>query len=396
MRYIEIFIFTLLIFLLATSCDQPSHDDLIIIEPINSKNPLNVDITDLVDSISYVPIETSAKCLLGNIQKVLFAENLFVIQDQYGLYAFNSSGEFISEISDRGNGPTDYIHIDSFFIDHINKLIGIVCGATKKLLYYDFAGVYKHSFRFKKSSDACVINMIEVLPDASLLTNYCLSSSAFPTDSQYKLLSHFNDRVEVKELIEASNIDTEEMGVNPYIFNPLAFYGNYLALMPMSNYIWEYSGEEMYPRYQVITKNPLVDDNYIRDNWSGDAPEFIYNAYINGKSPGLLRLHSTDKYLFVSDSYYDTIIWDGDSSIILGNVTHRDLNIGGGALVSGIADNCWGIYDSSFLLDSKEKITDTKLKCIINEMNHESNPILFRYHFKKDLIELLRNQIFNQ
>ena len=48
------------------------------------------------------------------------------------------------------------------------------------------------------------------------------------------------------------------------------------------------------------------------------------------------------------------------------------------------------------LLDSKEKITDTKLKCIINEMNHESNPILFRYHFKKDLIELLRNQIFNQ
>ena len=68
-RYGIILLMTTL--LLASSChQQQTFLDSVPIDIVNKHNPIQIDIYDIVDSISYIPLETSNNCLLGDIQCV--------------------------------------------------------------------------------------------------------------------------------------------------------------------------------------------------------------------------------------------------------------------------------------------------------------------------------------
>ena len=391
--YLSRLSFFLLIVLI--SCEQVMEDsELTIIKPLNLCSPLNIDISEIVDSISYIPLETTKKSILRHAQKVVFADSCLFVYDGIELKSFNYNGEFISEIGCRGNGPAEYINIDAFFIDELNDNVGIVCGVTNKIRYYDYNGVYQYSTSFSDIKDANVINQLEVMPDGDLLAHYCLPSYAFPIEAQYKIL-HVNKKGEIDadNLLDVSKLNTKESGIHPYMYHSMAEYGGHLGLFPMSDKIWLYDSGDMVPKYRVITNHEIADKKFVKKNWTGSVPEFITKALDGNKSPGLLRVHSTEDYLFVADSYHETIIWDGIDAITLGNVSHMDLNIGGGVLVSGLSDNCLGTYNPAFLLNSKDKISDDRLLSIIDNLEYESNPIVYRYHFKKNLIDILKKKL---
>lgn len=53
-----------------SSCRQQSlPNSLEAINIINKDRPIELDIYDIVDSISYIPLETLEKCLLGELQR---------------------------------------------------------------------------------------------------------------------------------------------------------------------------------------------------------------------------------------------------------------------------------------------------------------------------------------
>ena len=386
---------SLSLLIMLISCEQVMKDsELTIIKPLNIASPLNVDISEIVDSISYIPLETAENSILRHAQKVVFADSRLFVNDGIELKSFNYNGEFISVIGCRGNGPAEYINIDAFFIDELNDNVGIVCGVTNKILYYNYNGVYQYSASFSDIKDANVINQLEVLPDGDLLAHYRLPSYAFPIEAQYKILHvNKNGDIDADNSLDESKLNTKDSGIHPYMYYSMAEYGGYLGLSPMSDIIWLYDSGDMIPKYRVITNHEIADKKFIKNNWTGSVPEFFSKALDGNKSPGLLRIHSTEDYLFVADSYHETIVWDGKDAITLGNVSHMDLNIGGGVLVSGLSDNCLGTYNPAFLLNSKDKISDDKLLNIIANLEYESNPIVFRYHFKKNLIDILKKRL---
>lgn len=379
-------------YMIITSCVKTDDDNLKVIYPINLNRPLSVDITELIDSITYVPLQTLPSCTLGYIQGLTYTNHCFVIKADNRLYTFSSDGRFISEISNRGNGPNEYVNIDTYFIDNTNKIIGILCGIDNKILYYNYEGTYEYTIHIA-DNDAYGIDKIEVLPDGSLLAHYNLSSLYFPTDAQYKLLTIQSGQISSTKMVDASKLNTKDMGIHPYMYYPMALYNEYLAIMPMSNIISSYNYGQMTHKYKVETRHELVTNRFVKDYWTGSTPDFINQAYRSNKSPGILRIFSSDNYLFLSDNYSETIVWDGTDAIMLGNVSHSNLNIEDGALVSGLADNCWGTYDAYFLLDSREKIHDSRLYGIIQNLEYDSNPVVFRYHFKKNLIDILKKKI---
>ena len=58
------------VIILMSSCrQQPLPNGLEAINIINKDRPIELDIYDMVDSISYIPLETSEKCLLGELQR---------------------------------------------------------------------------------------------------------------------------------------------------------------------------------------------------------------------------------------------------------------------------------------------------------------------------------------
>lgn len=98
---------------------------------------------------SMVKLETTDSCLIQNIKNVEFdADQFFVLSsasqgNKEDMFVFDKTGKFIRTIGLQGQGPEEYISINSFILDKANRLITIVDRQKKALITYDYEGNWK-------------------------------------------------------------------------------------------------------------------------------------------------------------------------------------------------------------------------------------------------------------
>jgi len=144
-----------IILLLISSCSKRNNGDNI---DLNDKGKLFF--SQIVDSITYIQLETNEQCLLGEISDLHFQNNIYYVYDRQtnSIYLFNEKGSFLNKISKYGRGPGEYVNLNSFFIDrddniHINDL------TFKKVFVYDNKGAFLNEFWLDDYvRDFCVIN----------------------------------------------------------------------------------------------------------------------------------------------------------------------------------------------------------------------------------------------
>ena len=87
------------VIILMSSCRQQSlPNSLEAINIINKDRPIELDIYDIVDSISYIPLETLEKCLLGELQRTKRDGDFYFVEDTKGLFVFGKDGRFLNEM----------------------------------------------------------------------------------------------------------------------------------------------------------------------------------------------------------------------------------------------------------------------------------------------------------
>ena len=109
---------------------------------------INVD--EMLDSVFYVKLETTDSCLIGRIDRLLFADNRIVVVEKTqrnSLLLFSMDGKFISQVGQSGQGPEEYIAIRDVAVDYENKHVIVLDDHGKKMLYYDLNGNYLKSQR---------------------------------------------------------------------------------------------------------------------------------------------------------------------------------------------------------------------------------------------------------
>ena len=122
------------VIILMSSCrQQPSLNGLEAINIINKDRPIELDIYDIVDSISYIPLETSEKCLLGELQRTKRDGDFYFVEDAKGLFVFGKDGRFLNEIGHKGNAPGEYLYMDNFYLDRKNKQVCIINNVQKRI-----------------------------------------------------------------------------------------------------------------------------------------------------------------------------------------------------------------------------------------------------------------------
>lgn len=84
---------------------------------VEATHDSSISVSDLVDSVHYVILETNEESLIGTLEKiVLYKEDVFIMDDKSSLLRFNNKGKFIGKIGSVGEGPGEFHKMTDFSI----------------------------------------------------------------------------------------------------------------------------------------------------------------------------------------------------------------------------------------------------------------------------------------
>jgi hypothetical protein len=94
----------------------PRNIDVTRISKSDLQKVRSFDPTQLIDSCTYIPLETSDRILIGRVKQLKITDKyIFLVNSENdSLYVFNRQGKFLNTIGTRGRGPREYRSIQSY------------------------------------------------------------------------------------------------------------------------------------------------------------------------------------------------------------------------------------------------------------------------------------------
>lgn len=124
MKKLIIIVSTLLLLLSCSHEEKTTGDNVIFVDYENDKQDIVFNYSDFLDSVKYVPLETTDSCLIGNIKDIHFVNNQFYVSDNRSVFVFSREGKFIGKVSRFGRGHGEYVNLTYF---DVNKTNGEIC-----------------------------------------------------------------------------------------------------------------------------------------------------------------------------------------------------------------------------------------------------------------------------
>ena len=92
---------------------------------ININDAQTMNYQPLLDSINYIPLETTDQSLIGNIGKIYITPSNILIFDskQTAILLFDKEGKFIRKIGQKGRGPEEYLFFNEIVFDKKTEII---------------------------------------------------------------------------------------------------------------------------------------------------------------------------------------------------------------------------------------------------------------------------------
>jgi hypothetical protein len=362
--------FVLLVLCLA-SCKEKKksngkENDVIPSISVQVKDTQKFNIDSVADFHSVIPLETSDNSLIGNIKKVFLTDSLIVIFDDKinNILTFDYQGNYQYAIGSKGNGPNEYIRITDVFLDPSNNLLYLADGVRKQILQFDIAG-----------------NFI-----SSQASEYPLLSF-YPFEEGYWGVIHYEDKKRHNLLLMDRELKTKQGYFSsttrlPLIAsNPFSVKENGEAFFhePYNNVLYRIVGENIEPYLEFIFTG--------RKN----------REEVDGKNPFqstalLLNVHSYKNHLFFqfSEPQEKDALTIRNCYIDLNNLEPvvfaaydnlcKDIPLPSFSSILALSDSklVFQIVPGIFPEEMFERFKATSL----NDITHESNPVLVLYNLK--------------
>lgn len=114
-------------------------------------------LSEIIDSIFIIPLETCEEALLATISKLECDDNLYFVQNSRDnlVYVFDSNGKFVRQIAKKGNGPGEILYPQCFALDKRRKEVWLT--NNDAFYFYDYEGRYKGARKYSLAfSDFCI------------------------------------------------------------------------------------------------------------------------------------------------------------------------------------------------------------------------------------------------
>ena len=359
---------------------------------LNPETPVSVSLDEMVDSIAFIPLETADNCLLGYIMSAKRDGNHCFVQDERGLFAFDSKGKFLNEIGHKGNGPEEYRFMDCYAIDRLHKLVWIFCAIERKVIRYNYDGSY-HSTLLLDEKDAN-LSSFRVGDDGTLFAYFPLPNKAMEIDKACCVFRQEGERLVSEKLLDAPLLSSGEVYM-PFLYYPLAACrGKMYFIAALSNKLYVFKEGKMVTEGVVNLPDILPDESFLAGHAGLNFMELRDLMMKEGQSLGLTAVKSGDDYLLLSVNNQEALVWDGETGILVSDVFQPDLNTYSNlGLARGMSDEDLDCLDADFLYNNREQIASSGnpvLSSLVNSLQEDDNPVLCRYYLKKNLIAHLK------
>jgi len=371
---------------LHTSKSSPGKNEHLTINKLEDNTELKL--SDVVDSIWGIKLETTLESLIGQIDKIKMVGGEIYVLDKYKsktLRKFNSEGKYITTIGKNGKGPGEYYEPTDFFVG--NGEIVIYDQFKRILNFYTTDGVY-----VKEKSMPFILTSFHIFDNNNYLFHTCNSDNYhIPDILDFGLLwgdstMSLKNRGAYRKKNKYNNFRANN---NTDFFNGSLFYHE-----PFSDTIFRIEPDgKMYYDYVIELGNKKVPEDLLLegnfDRFRKEVSNTDYYIYLGD------QVVTTD-YLYlpisVKGKIFHTVYSNKTKKILYGDMIWNDLNyVYNLYKIINCQDNTLvGYMNASDLADNVNrmkandelKLLDKRVVEYVSDVNDSDNPIVLFFRLK--------------
>jgi hypothetical protein len=354
---------------------------------INKNNVKTDDVfnlTDYVDSCCFATLESTQNSLIGEIKDMQFADNkIFIFNSVLGnseILVFDRTGHFLNKIGTKGNGPHEYLSINSFCINSFKSYIVVFDSNKQKIIKYNYSGKFLESLPIKNEC-GLIIKSHFISKDRMLCVNGVNSRTS-------TVVFECDENLGNIDVLSTSGLKCD--GLYIYAKNPIAA-GSKYYINPLSNIVYKYVDKESIPAFKIDLN--VKQYNPETEVVTGDDYGKSFIASLQKGFFPLSGVFESDKYLlFIQNGYFT--LWNKkdntgiSSACTLSDGTPDILPLSACSVVNGDSNEFMSVLSNNDFVEIKKiynvrHITpNIKISKLLNEHNAEDNPTVVFYQLK--------------
>jgi len=156
MKHFWKYLICILVIIALISCRQKGNESVKQFNGISTLEfPIEIDmekfidtefkeigLSSVVDSIEYIPLETTQSSLIGFIRQAVIADSFIFILTGEKILKFNREGKYLCQIGSLGRGPGQFIGLKCISIDDLRETLFICPNYSKDLIKYTYTNDY--------------------------------------------------------------------------------------------------------------------------------------------------------------------------------------------------------------------------------------------------------------
>jgi hypothetical protein len=180
-----------------------------------------VNLSEIAESVDYIPLETNDESLLAPplIYLTFVKGKLYIQQFQTEIKIFNQDGSFVKAFNKQGRGPQEYEFLSDFYIDPLTS--DLLIYSHRKLSEYNSEGDFIKRILLYQKDEISIFGpsrYFKIDKNLNLITfnNYKSKYSSCVTDSLFNVLYFIN--YSDKDICTRLNIEKQINFLRPYFY----------------------------------------------------------------------------------------------------------------------------------------------------------------------------------
>lgn len=228
---------------------------------------------DLIKEVEIVNLDCD-EVIIGDIDKVMRFDSILYLMDKSqnkSIYIFDVDGNYISTISNYGNGPEGYLQLTDIFIDREDSTLNVLSRVDNKLFKYDLKGEKLLSITKTPKS----FTSMQKTPNGYL--GY-MSNWIQDTDAPFNVWL-MNKELEITgHYFEIDNILENISHADGY---PFSEYCNaYYYITPIDYHVYVLENGSMEEKYEYELGNHQITDNLKAEMLNDERRLELVNRYV--------------------------------------------------------------------------------------------------------------------